>query len=914
MWNMSLLSDDEQCHSPVSSAPEFKRPLSLDGASAWRDHPPELVFDYSKDSGSDAVNRNPNDPSQNSSGISEAEHSSTCHDRGDSAHLESTAVHLPSNTDTNPTKITDQILTGIGSGVNSRDLDPEFLNVPRVTTFLGLLENALRNASLHPKNDGKWFIPIDDFDAIITPENIRQEIQFWLPKEKNLDTWVRAIWDTTGYASHATRPKALTSRRKIFAILVLSNMQHEIASFILEGIWDKDLPFESTGKDGPWVYHPSGHRTETRDVECFEKWSSHDKDIFDTYQWRMLSPIFDMTDGKATLYHLHSRIALPFIEEIQLNQEAPTAILGGQGVVSRVEIHRAHYKLEDLAKDQPKVFAIKRLHSVDKDHFNSEVESLKRFSNGNYPHLIKLFATYYDSKSYHLIFPWADGNLRDFWKENPMPNRTYELALWIADQCRGIADGLKMIHRDDFEVPSSLSPRDAITGRHGDIKPENILRFKESANNGKLGTGLLKISDFGLTRWHRDISNNKTYMDRLTVSKSYRAPEYDLEKPISQPWDIWTLACLYLEFLTWYLLGWDDGVDKFSKNRSLETPYLIKEDNFFNLGSEESGFRYKGSLKSSVIDWINNLYVTEGCSQFIREFLDLISDHMLRIRLEERRDCQEIVARLNAMYNKCKDNDFYCFQSVHNLPKKRKTNFSDRCELHETVQLEFSDGMMKQLSQTSSVVNSTIPPSHGPFDDMNQDEITTSPHTSARSRYERHNTNPRNYNHPSLDDIRPQSAPLPSPASPLSPTPTRVGESEDSRRQITNNLEKAQVPSSTSIPLDAGNEIQLPTDERSGVPPRGVIKTGSTLLRPHDHIQGAGDQDGTSSQRTEFEERSGSSISSPPSDQTTQPSLQPSNLEVEQDTRRNGPPKEGQPIPKLKRWLLGIRGRIPCFK
>ncbi|KAK4097731.1 hypothetical protein N658DRAFT_488996 [Parathielavia hyrcaniae] len=46
--------------------------------------------------------------------------------------------------------------------------------------------------------------------------------------------------------------------------------------------------------------------------------------------------------------------------------------------------------------------------------------------------------------------------------------------------------------------------------------------------------------------------------DRLPgCSRTYRPPECDLLKlRISVKYDIWTLGCLLLDFLTWYLLGW----------------------------------------------------------------------------------------------------------------------------------------------------------------------------------------------------------------------------------------------------------------------------------------------------------------------------------------------------------------------
>ncbi|OTA57629.1 kinase domain-containing protein, partial [Hypoxylon sp. EC38] len=286
-----------------------------------------------------------------------------------------------------------------------------------------------------------------------------------------------------------------------------------------------------------------------------------------------------------------------------------------------------------------------------------------RFRNGNHPHLIQLLATYRHGEYYYLVFPCAEGNLMDFWMRNSEPQKTYQLALWIASQCRGIAEGLRAIHNDEFEN-ASLTPSELNRGRHGDIKPENILWFKSSTNMEQRGDDILKISDFGLTRWHREVSSNQTDGVGVFVSKTYRAPEYDLKKSPSQSWDIWALACLYLEFLTWYLLGWEKGVDEFSRQRAAESSSSIREDNYFNV-EPATGSEFGASLKQCMMTWINRLHATEGCSLFIHDFLDIIQDGMLLIHHDKRLESKEIHHRLANLYEICRENKVYCFESVH---------------------------------------------------------------------------------------------------------------------------------------------------------------------------------------------------------------------------------------------------------
>ncbi|KAI1214232.1 uncharacterized protein F4807DRAFT_118455 [Annulohypoxylon truncatum] len=553
-----------------------------------------------------------NDTIQHLAKIPEAEHSNICHDRGDSAHLENSLGPYPPDINDYPTQSTDELLAKIGTGIDSQDPYHEFSDIPCVKGQDKTLEEQLRNATRrYPRNNGQKFIPVGDFDKIITRENVRREVQSWLPKDRSLEVWVEAIWDKFDYDEHAARRrKAFTSRRKIFAILVLFKAQTKIALFIREELYDKDLPFVQN-EENKWVHYSLKSQNEQRLVECLNQLEVHDADSFDNYQWLMLSPIFNMAEDKVIHYDLHARITLPYLEHELAHDPG---LIGVKGDVSRIRIHESHYTLGSSMKDPSEYFAIKQLSFPDKSRFDAKVESLKRFSCSNHPHLIKLLATYQYKEKLYLIFPWADGNLRDLWRMNSKPVQNYSMCRWIADQCRGIAKGLRMIHNNEFKPNmTSLQPNEKKVERHGDMKPENILWFRGPGDNEQFESNMLKISDFGLTRWHGNMSNDETDLHKLAVSRSYRAPEYDLWKPVSQSWDIWSLACVYLEFITWYLCGWNEGVDEFSKDRTKEISTLtregnraISEDDFFNLvakhgSTANSNGKYEASLKRSVI-------------------------------------------------------------------------------------------------------------------------------------------------------------------------------------------------------------------------------------------------------------------------------------------------------------------------
>lgn len=172
---------------------------------------------------------------------------------------------------------------------------------------------------------------------------------------------------------------------------------------------------------------------------------------------------------------------------------------------------------------------------------------------------------------------------------------------WIMQQCYGIVDAVAFIHN-----PGVLNPQgDPVFGRHGDIKPENILWFKKRLDSG--GMGALVLSDLGLAAIHRDKSRSNIPGHDIPATPNYRPPECNMDGEkgfISRSFDIWTLGCLFLELLVWLLNGWQ-GRQDFREDRCKSTHLHRETDIYFDIMKtlgEENTIEYCFKVKDQVTE------------------------------------------------------------------------------------------------------------------------------------------------------------------------------------------------------------------------------------------------------------------------------------------------------------------------
>ena len=411
---------------------------------------------------------------------------------------------------------------------------------------------------------------------------------------------------------------------RTFALLVLVERVGDIGEFIKEEVSDQKLPVRRHSAMGRGKIILCHKDNPDQFLKCFQNWKHFEREVFESKQWRFLIPYFDLdTDDRAKHQNLDSETILPWCKKDDRSHSSsqPSGQEGGFAFVSRVKIdpssHGFRTILEKVSQSfhprlsssfvrvtlklflqiglKDEFFALKMLHDQDfnnEQQFQNELEQLKRFNGLVHDHLVTLLATFTLNKRYYFLFPYADGTLEQYWENVKTPNLDLATVRWVSTQCSGIMAAIDSIH--DPKHLKNLTVKKY--GRHGDIKPDNILWFRSSKDL----SGILVVSDMGLSSFNRDTSRSNIPNTKIPKVPGYRPPECDVEGgTISRAYDIWTLGCLFLELLTWLIGGWK-LVEQFQKER--KSIYITGAVNniFFDLKKIKGRDGYVAQVKIQV--------------------------------------------------------------------------------------------------------------------------------------------------------------------------------------------------------------------------------------------------------------------------------------------------------------------------
>lgn len=249
----------------------------------------------------------------------------------------------------------------------------------------------------------------------------------------------------------------------------------------------------------------------------------------------------------------------------------------------------------------------------DAEVFDNEVNMLKRFGvqgrqmaanphDRAHRHVITLLATYTIGGQRCMVFPAAQCDLDEYFKQTPgplqgkhkssSPTLNVTTLRWLSDQVVGLVAALNLMHaasRDNLGAPDKYA-------RHGDLKLENILWFKSQLDE----RGIFVIGDLGIADIHGEFSRSMVNNENLAMTPTYRAPECDIKNAtISRAYDIWSLGCVFLEIIAW-MMGGNEQREMFAQSRMKTSVFKTKTNIYFNVQKLEDG-RFSFKVNEKVI-------------------------------------------------------------------------------------------------------------------------------------------------------------------------------------------------------------------------------------------------------------------------------------------------------------------------
>lgn len=457
-------------------------------------------------------------------------------------------------------------------------------------SILKLIEDNLQMS----KMDNQQYLPLDKFEAIFSSQAV----------ELLMKANASKLAGEPRQRHRQIMGPGDRSFRRILATLVMVQQVPYVENFIDAGIGDADIPVRRSDEG---VVQGFTTRHDKNVIRFLQSWSRSSAELFFLYQRMFFVPFFDIRENQLCSYEFGSEIRLPW-------QHYGEKTSGGHGLVHKVQIHPEHLRFRspsanvssfgehrsadghETADQEPLNFALKEIFTLDREAHRQELHALEMSfgQKQSERHLIKLLLTFQHGERCYLLFEWADGNLEEFWESHKVDAMSDS---WALKQCLGVATALKRIHgtatwqeeeRKRLALETGGKPqRD--WGRHGDIKPRNILWFKSHGDEHHH----LVISDLGLTQFHSELTKSAVPVSRIGgFTQAYRPPEMDLGRGISQSYDIWSLGCVLLEFCLWYCLD-ANAINIFLDRRAVEDEsdtQGLEEDKFFNV-VEKSGKR-----------------------------------------------------------------------------------------------------------------------------------------------------------------------------------------------------------------------------------------------------------------------------------------------------------------------------------
>lgn len=208
-------------------------------------------------------------------------------------------------------------------------------------------------------------------------------------------------------------------------------------------------------------------------------------------------------------------------------------------------------------------------------------------------------------------------------------------------------------------------------GRHGDIKPENILRFRGKTSN----KDTLVIADVGLAKFHHFVTSQRDHASSITASTvRYEPPEMNVDdpkRPRSRRYDMWSIGCVYLEFVIWRFYGLE-RLHAFNAKADYHKFWDFKDKTF-----DDS--KVKGGVKvlhEDVQDMIDHLLRDLPSDSALKDIIKMIRDGLLVVDLARdvgpskhaRWIAPKLFKRMDAIWKRAKTDKNYAVGAKRRVP------------------------------------------------------------------------------------------------------------------------------------------------------------------------------------------------------------------------------------------------------
>ncbi|KAL8705252.1 MAG: hypothetical protein Q9201_001631 [Fulgogasparrea decipioides] len=406
---------------------------------------------------------------------------------------------------------------------------------------------SVRNQLVDPKTmlrtyEGQGFVSFETVKRILTTEHILENV-------------LRDQQDSPALVERLRRDiPAIENSRILFAVLLLAGLEQYYTELLSNGIKDEALFDEDSFK--AFCQH-----ARLRDIH---------KDSLRAHRNRFGAVLHQ---GRRPV--ISKGVVLPYLERSKKNN-------GSYGTIYKVKSAPGHLRAFDETSVAEKVIRPSDLGVGNREEWNRLCREAITLEKRQHPNITPLLASYFkeseesetDIKTLHLIFPWADMDLKTWMACGPTQNSAEDAPIRIDlyRQIYALVSGLSYLHR---EIAGEFTS-------HHDIKPNNILVFGRE----------FKLADFGNSHLRPLDVGSDTGRDPLGTYE-YHPPEYwkdhgfRANKRHGRAFDAWAIGCVIIELAILIFHGWDSQhIEQFRKarleNHAKDRPMLLQDDSSFH--------------------------------------------------------------------------------------------------------------------------------------------------------------------------------------------------------------------------------------------------------------------------------------------------------------------------------------------